>query len=73
MADEERPEPAPELAVIERQLEERAQVLEYVNGLKRELEAQRYDDAPVRVIIGIVVAIALAPLWIAAAARESRC
>src|SRR5690349_383212 len=36
---------------IYRSDEERTQVLEYVNGVKRELEAQRYDDVPVRVII----------------------
>lgn len=39
------------LLPIYRSDEERTQVLEYVNNLKRELEANRYDDAPVRVII----------------------
>jgi prolyl-tRNA synthetase len=39
------------LLPIYRSDEERAQVLEYVNGLKRELESQRYDDEPVRVMI----------------------
>lgn len=39
------------LLPIYRSDEERTQVLEYVNSLKRELESQRYDDAPVRVIV----------------------
>src|SRR6187401_700552 len=39
------------LLPIYRSDEERSQVLEYVNTLKRELEAQRYDDSPLRVII----------------------
>ncbi len=39
------------LLPIYRSDEERTQVLEYVNRLKRELEAQRYDDQPVRVMI----------------------
>lgn len=39
------------LLPIYRSDEERTQVLEYVNGVKRELEAQRYDDVPVRVIV----------------------
>ncbi|HTN77174.1 MAG TPA: proline--tRNA ligase, partial [Pirellulaceae bacterium] len=39
------------LLPIYRNDEERATVLEYVQTLKKELEAQRYDDAPVRVMI----------------------
>lgn len=31
--------------------EERAQVIPYVQSLKKELEAQRYDDKPIRVLI----------------------
>lgn len=39
------------LLPIYRSDEERGPVLEYVNGLKKELEAQVYDDGPVRVMI----------------------
>jgi prolyl-tRNA synthetase len=39
------------LLPIYRNDEERAQVLPYVQSLKQELEAQRYDDLPIRVMI----------------------